>query len=145
MSENSTLYNIIVNGSMDDLKKTLPTLKINTKDEDGMSLLAWAAIDGSNKKVAFLLENGANPNIKCNEGMTPLMYAASHNHPDIIRTLLKAGANPEIGDKSGWTAETWADIYWNEKAKFVLREHRKTVAYQKPFRIPKQNENNHSR
>ena len=80
MRENSTLYNIIVNGSMDDLKQTLPTLKINTKDEEGMSLLAWAAIDGSKRKVIFLLEHGANPNIKCKEGMTPLMYAASHNH-----------------------------------------------------------------
>ena len=132
MRENSTLYNIIVNGSMDDLKQTLPTLKINTKDEEGMSLLAWACVAGKKQKVVYLLEHGANPNIKCKDGMTPLMYAASNDHPGIIKSLLKAGANPKLGDKSGWTAEIWADVYWNDKSKFVLREHRKNIAYQKP-------------
>ena len=145
MSEKSALYNIIVNGSMEDLKQTLPTLKINTKDEEGMSLLAWACVAGKKQKVVYLLEHGANPNIKCKDGMTPLMYAASNDHPGIIKSLLKAGANPKLGDKSGWTAETWADVFWNDKSKFVLRKHRKTVAYQKPKRIPNQTENNRFR
>ena len=145
MNENSVFYNIIVNGNMDDLKQTLTTTKVNTKDEEGMSLLAWACICGQQQKVVYLLEQGANPNIQCKEGMTPLMYAASNDHPDIINTLLKAGANPKLGDKSGWTAETWADVYWNDKSKFVLREHRKNIAYQKPKRIPNQSEKNRFR
>ena len=145
MSENSPFYNIVETGDLSELKKALEIYQINAKDEEGMSLLSWACVAGKRKMVSYLLENGANPNIKCKEGRTPLIYAACNNHPMIVKALLKAGANPKLGDKSGWTAETWADIYWNEKTKFILREHRKSVAYQKPKRRPSSRSRIHSR
>ena len=67
--------------------------------------------------VNFLLEYGANPNIKNNEGDTALMYAVSipNNLDDIPRfrnirmwgiahLLLKHGANPLIKNNEGKTA-----------------------------------------
>ena len=146
MSENGALYDIIEKGTLADLKQALETYKINTKDEEGMSLLAWACVAGAKQKVSFLLAQGANPNIKCNDGRTPLMYAASNDYPEIIRVLLKAGADPKIGDKTGWTAETWADVLWNEKSKFVLREHRKgRLLSQAPKGKRPHNDKDHSR
>ncbi len=146
MSENSIFYGIIENGTLTDLKNALTIYQINAKDEEGMSLLAWACVAGSKQKVSYLLGQGANPNIKCHDGRTPLMYAASNNHPDIIRMLLKAGADSKIGDKSGWTAETWADIYWNDKSKFLLREHRKgRLLSQAPKGKRPHNDKDHSR
>ena len=146
MSENGALYDIIEKGTLADLKQALETYKINTKDEEGMSLLAWACVAGKKQKVTYLLEQGADPNIKCNDGRTPLMYAASNDYPEIIRVLLRAGADPKIGDKTGWTAEAWADVLWNEKSKFVLREHRKgRLLSQAPKRVPSGQHKSHSR
>lgn len=138
-------YNIIEKGNLSDLKGALKIYNVNAQDEEGMTLLAWACISGSKRKVSYLLEQGANPNIICNEGRTPLMYAASNDFPEVIKLLLTAGADPKIGDKSGWTAETWADLFWNEKSKFVLREHRKKITYQHPRSISSNKGNKRSR
>ena len=146
MSENSQFYNLIEFGTLTDLNNALTVYRVNAQDEEGMSLLAWACVAGKKQKVAYLLEQGADPNIKCNDGRTPLMYAASNDYPEIIRVLLKAGANPKISDKTGWTAEVWADVLWNEKCKFVLREHRKgRLLSQAPKGKRPHNDKDHSR
>ena len=146
MNANSQFYNLIESGTLTDLNNALTVYRVNAQDEEGMSLLAWACVAGAKQKVSFLLAQGANPNIKCNDDRTPLMYAASNDYPEIIQMLLKAGANPKIEDKSGWTAETWADVLWNEKSKFVLREHRKgRLLSQAPKRVPSGQHKSHSR
>lgn len=132
MDEDSALLKLIEYGSLSDLKKALRIYQVDARDNNEMTLLAWAAIKGDEKKVSYLLQNGANPNIQNKDGMTPLMYAASNNHTNIVKCLLDANADPHIGDISGWTAETWASVTWSEKSRLLLRAYRKKITDQ-PF------------
>ena len=98
--------------------------------------------------VEYLLENGANPNIKNNEGDTALMYAVSipnnlDNRPNfrnirmwnIAKLLLENGANPLIKNNEGKTAY---DIVVDEgiinrvKDDYLLQELKK---YMRIYRI----------
>ena len=47
----------------------------------------------------FLLEHGANPNIKDHFGKTPLFYATEL---DTVKELVEHGANVNVKDKRGW-------------------------------------------
>ncbi|MBQ9418839.1 MAG: ankyrin repeat domain-containing protein [Synergistaceae bacterium] len=57
----------------------------------------------SPKAVEFLLEHGADPNIKDTKGRTPLMYSVLTGL-EVTETLLRFGADPNIGDNEGRTA-----------------------------------------
>jgi len=45
--------------------------------------------------IEFLLNNGADPNIKNNDEVTPLYYAINQGDVNVVRLLLERGANPE--------------------------------------------------
>ena len=51
--------------------------------------------------VAFLLEEGANPDWQCCSGETALYLAAVSGHRDVAEALLRAGANPSLSAISG--------------------------------------------
>jgi ankyrin repeat protein len=56
--------------------------------------------------VQFLLENGAEPNLRDETGRTPLHYAAASKEevaPKIVRALISAGADPRASDNDGRT------------------------------------------
>lgn len=54
--------------------------------------------------VAFLLENGANINVRDTIDQTPLIIAAFNGCTDIVRMLLNAGANIEHKNDQGENA-----------------------------------------
>ena len=58
MSENGAFYDIIEAGSLADLKQALEIHKINAKDEEGMSLLAWACVAGVKRKSYLFVGTG---------------------------------------------------------------------------------------
>lgn len=51
---------------------------VDQKDERGRTALHYSALSGNSECVYYLVQFGANPNIKDNEGLTPLHLAAEH-------------------------------------------------------------------
>ncbi|MBN1988892.1 MAG: ankyrin repeat domain-containing protein [Bacteroidales bacterium] len=62
------------------------------------------ADSGNIETVAFLLKNGADPNIQTWDGITPLMYATQTGRPQLVTLLLLKGANPNAKPVDGNTA-----------------------------------------
>ena len=75
--------------------------KINEKDECGWTPLYRTIIAGDFSSTMLLLNNGANPNIKCTMGETPLYQAVEMEKIEQIKLLLKKGADPNITNDDG--------------------------------------------
>ncbi|MBK5912127.1 hypothetical protein CCR85_11575 [Rhodothalassium salexigens] len=77
----------------------------NARNGEGVPVLVMAADNGSLKMTEFLLENGANVNIKDRQsGETALMHFTRRGHLAGVETMLKAGADPDVTDRNGETA-----------------------------------------
>lgn len=79
------------------------------------SPLAYAAYQGKDRVVRFLLERGAHVDSGAHGGgtyiNTPLMMAAIQGHESTARMLLQAGANADIRVYGGHTAAEFAAKY----------------------------------
>ncbi len=66
---------------------------------DQASALHRASAAGQVETVKFLIENGANVNIKNEASQLPIHYAAENGHAEIVKILLGNGAyaNPKLG------------------------------------------------
>ena len=53
--------------------------------------------------VRFLLQRGADPNIRNKKGLTPLQVATTLGFTDGVEALIKGGASVNIGDQTGET------------------------------------------
>ena len=53
--------------------------------------------------VRFLLEHGADPNIRDSGGVTPLMLAVTQNAPACVAALLAHHADPDVANDNGET------------------------------------------
>jgi hypothetical protein len=77
--------------------------------------LSYAAYQGNQRVVRFLIERGARVNADAVEGTTyintPLMMAAIQGHEAIVRLLLQAGADPDVRVHGGYTAAELAAKY----------------------------------
>jgi uncharacterized protein len=75
--------------------------------------LAYAAYQGNERVVRFLLERGARVDADAQRGYTyintPLMMAAIQGHEHIVNALLSAGADAGIRVNGGHTAAELAD------------------------------------
>lgn len=79
--------------------------RVNWKeDQRGNTPLLEATNCRSTDNVRFLIDNGADVNMKNNYGVTPLMNAASHGHADVVKLLLDKGA--DVNAKTTDTGET---------------------------------------
>lgn len=87
----------------------------DSREEDGMTPLLWAANSGCLETVRILLAAGADPNAVWDDGTTPLIEAVvgdsaaaiEEMHPiyaQIVELLLEAGADPSVEDPDGYTA-----------------------------------------
>ena len=75
--------------------------KINELDEIGWTPLYRSIISGDVSSTIYLINNGADPNIKCTMGETPLYQAVEMEKIDHIKILLKNGADPNITNDDG--------------------------------------------
>lgn len=53
--------------------------------------------------MRFLLENGANVNVKANDGLTALIWASDNGCVEVVRLLLENGANVNAKKDDGQT------------------------------------------
>ncbi len=53
--------------------------------------------------IRFLLQRGADPNIRNKKGLTPLQLATSLSYTEGVEALVKGGANVNVGDQTGET------------------------------------------
>jgi ankyrin repeat protein len=87
--------------------------KVDEVDDDGITVLSWAAIANRVDMARLLIERGADVNHVDKKGMTPLLYAASIDFGDsaMIDLLLKSGARTTDHTKEGLTALDLARKY----------------------------------
>ena len=78
--------------------------------ESGNGMLAFAASNGHNHFMLFLLDNGLDVNHRNYNGITPLMLAVSSGNYEGIEILAHAGADLDLRNYSpGFTAYMIAD------------------------------------
>ena len=87
--------------------------KVDEVDDDGITVLSWAAIGNRVDMAQLLIERGADVNHVDKKGMTPLLYAASIDFGDaaMVDLLLKSGARAGSRTKEGLTALDLARKY----------------------------------
>lgn len=61
----------------------------------------WAALhkaaeNSDIEMMQYLVDHGADVNVRNNDGITPLLHSVRLNNVDAMEFLLKNGANPDI-------------------------------------------------
>ncbi|KAG0717941.1 Acyl-CoA-binding domain-containing protein 6 [Chionoecetes opilio] len=106
--EDKNHFDWVKENNVEKVKK-LERGKIMEKDENGMTLLHWAADRGHQDMARYLLEQKLDVNARDSEGQTALHYAASCGHLDVVRVLLRHGGDPTIQDAEGLQPEECAE------------------------------------
>lgn len=82
-----------VNQRMIDLVKSGIDLNESFENGENYTAVHFAAWDGKDKILAFLIEEGAKADLVGDDGFTPLLLAAAGGHQACIEILVKNGAN----------------------------------------------------
>ena len=87
--------------------------KVDEVDDDGISVLGWAAISNRIDMASLLIKRCADVNHVDKKGMTPLLYAASIDFGDsaMIDLLMRSGARTNVRTREGFTALDLARKY----------------------------------
>jgi hypothetical protein len=80
---------------------------VNAKNDDGMTALMFAVLNGKIEKMQLLISNGADVNAHNEWGQTPLIQACigvtGSIRKDIVELLVREGANTDVKDNYGNT------------------------------------------
>lgn len=96
-------------GRVDDLKRAIGRSKrrVDGLSSDGFAPLHLAAYFGRTDAVTFLLDRGADIEVRSTNtllpGVTPLHSAAAGGRTEVALLLLDRGANPNAAQPGGWT------------------------------------------
>ena len=125
-------------GEFDLVKEVVDAkvVDVNVVDSDGVSALRFSAQYGHLEITKYLLERGANPNLRAKDGLDPLLSAIDFGNLEIVEILLSHGA-----DVHTKTKETNAVLLAREKGRLhieqVLIEAGATDDMGLPFKIRK--------
>ena len=97
------------------------SLNVNCANDSYWTPLIWAACNGHDEVVHFLLERGADANAQNEQGTSALHMAAYNGHSAVLATLLKAGASTEVEDNDGKTPLAYALDEGDEEAVAALK------------------------
>ncbi|XP_058796558.1 26S proteasome non-ATPase regulatory subunit 10-like [Phymastichus coffea] len=103
-------YDMAYRGHLSTLKALLSQdekLK-DRADENGRTLMHWAALGGHEDVVGHLLSLGVAVGPRDDTGMTPLILAASAGREKVVNMLLKDGANVNEKSEGGHSALQYA-------------------------------------
>ena len=71
-------------------------------DQEGITVLHWAAINNRIAVASYFIQKGANPNVCGGElKSTPIHWATRQGHLSMVILLMRYGANPETLDAEG--------------------------------------------
>lgn len=85
-----------------------PVDVVASNEELRVTPLQSAIAAGEGETAAFLLEHGADPNVRQRGGFTPLHAAAQLGDADVVELLLRKGADPGVAADDGRTAADFA-------------------------------------
>ena len=79
--------------------------------------LCWAALSGSEESARWLLDHGADVNVRSGDRSTPLIHAAFTGHPDLVHLFLEHGAEINAVSNHQTTSldavyADWAMLEW---------------------------------
>ena len=103
------IFQAAKDGNIDELKVAIANaVNINKKDMKGKTALWYAVVANNAKIVKYLLENGANANVKVPPSNgTPLQFASIKGFTEIAKLLLDAGSEVNVFDKSVGVTPLW--------------------------------------
>jgi ankyrin repeat protein len=85
------------------------------------TMLHEAVVMDRKEIISFLLNQGANPNIRDRNGMTPMLKAAALGREFAILELVKYGVNPQQRDPYGYTPYEKAVLHEEWKAAELIK------------------------
>jgi hypothetical protein len=95
----------------------------NIRNNDGMTALLVACMNGYENVSNILLAGGADANIPDNDSFTPLHWACYTENKDIVKILVKARADVNLRDNDGKTPLHWASDTGNKDiAKILIKK-----------------------
>jgi len=98
-----TVWDLVKEGCVESLTQ-LPLNLTSFTDQDGLTLLHWAADRGHTEVVRLLLNRDKDLlDMQDMDGQTALHYAASCGHQELVAVLIEFGADIEIKDNDGFT------------------------------------------
>jgi ankyrin repeat protein len=77
--------------------------KLNAVDEEKYTALHWACMRAQWEIAKYLIEKGADLNIKGGDGAPPITWAAHHDNVEIVRSMVERGAELNIKNLWGMT------------------------------------------
>lgn len=102
--------------------------KVDDIDKWGWTPLMWSVYYGNFSVTKWLLDNGADPNIKTQTeygnylpGTTALMLAAAYGRDDAVEALLAKKADTSVMDRKGKKAIDYAEEYQFDKVVALLK------------------------
>lgn len=102
-----TIYDAAADGDASSVKELMSYDKsqANRVDTTGWTPLHYAAAGNHVEIVKFMIENGADINLKTTtDGKDALHWAAFHGHLPVVELLVSMGAKINEKDDDGYTA-----------------------------------------
>jgi len=119
-----SIHDAVSLGDVEAIKQHLAAdADVNAKDDDGVTLLEYAAGGGRKEIVELLIAKGADVNAKVDDGVTPLFGAALLGHTAIVELLILNGADVNAKNEDGETPLDWAILNKQTETAALLRKH----------------------
>jgi hypothetical protein len=87
----------------------------NAAEDRGTSAIIDATMDIHYEIVSYLIDAGADLNMRSKDGQTALILATGDSNLQMVEMLLKAGADADIKDSLGVSARKYAQLFHNEQ------------------------------